>query len=532
MIAHSSSNELQFKNVCGGIKFSLSRDDIQVITFSGNNDEDIVGKFKVVMDNDGKPAASVISGGKTITLSPAVGKAFKRNTYYYIILTPCELTKGFTMVFDTGEFIGTFKYCKKNITIKRSVFSVKDNVDAFASYKIKLPDNVVDLGLSVMWATCNLGAMSPEDRGDYYAWGEVEAKSTYTKENYKWYDKSSDIYVKYYQEHDNVGITWGQNILEVDDDAAYTKLGSRWRMPSLEEVYELIDNCIYIDTTFNGVTGVKIKSKINGNSIFFPHSGFFAGESEAYKWKNLYYRTATDADVLYSTGSEDELYVEVLSGRDRNRYGGMPIRPVFNVDNRSNVLPDNPDDGIIDLGLSVKWRSRNLGASKPEERGEYFQWAGKHNVFDASNNVYWSLCSYATHIGSNTEFSKYSYKDGKLQLEDIDDVATIELGGTWRMPTYNEFYELINKCNWTRTIVNGILGYRVQSKVEGYTDKWIFLPSTGIRQLFSYLNLEFGLYWSSMRKDTSEASTAYCLENNKLVSSYRYSAMPIRPVTE
>ena len=135
-LAHNTSTALTFYNVCGGIKFSLTRDDISTITFSGNNDEDIAGDFSLTFE-DGLPNVSVTSGEKTITLTPKAGGVFASGEYYYLILRPVTLSSGFTITFDTATEIGTFNYTAKSVTVKRSVFGKKDGIDDYASFVSK-----------------------------------------------------------------------------------------------------------------------------------------------------------------------------------------------------------------------------------------------------------------------------------------------------------------------------------------------------------------------------------------------------------
>lgn len=141
-VAHSDNTNLHFYNVCGGIKFSLSRDDITTITFAGNNNEDLAGDITVSFV-DGLPKVDVASGIKTITLTPKNGGTFAANTYYYIIALPQSLTSGFTMTFETGTEVGTFNYSNSAVTIKRSVFSKKDEIDEYAEFVSKLPGNII-----------------------------------------------------------------------------------------------------------------------------------------------------------------------------------------------------------------------------------------------------------------------------------------------------------------------------------------------------------------------------------------------------
>ena len=126
----------------------------------------------------------------------------------------------------------------------------------------------VDLGLSVKWATCNVGADSPEDYGDYFAWGETEPKYCYDWNSYKWTSGPYNTLVKY----DN-DTTDDKTVLDPEDDAAHMNWGGDWRMPTRAEQDELCNNCTWEWTTQNGVNGYKVTSNINGNSIFLPAAG-------------------------------------------------------------------------------------------------------------------------------------------------------------------------------------------------------------------------------------------------------------------
>lgn len=146
----------------------------------------------------------------------------------------------------------------------------------------------VDLGLpsGTLWASCNIGATSPEDFGDYFAWGETEAKSNYDWNTYKNCKGSMSTLTKYCQNSANGynGFTDALTELEPSDDAAYTLWGSEWRTPSEEQFAELLDDK-YTTTvwlTLNNVYGLKITSKKNGNYIFLPVAGLYNG-TEPYR---------------------------------------------------------------------------------------------------------------------------------------------------------------------------------------------------------------------------------------------------------
>lgn len=147
------------------------------------------------------------------------------------------------------------------------------------------PKNAVDLGLSVKWATCNLGASSPEQPGDFYAWGETTPKTSFgSMEGYKWSyaEKSSYgdeiLLFSKYNSQSNQGKVDNKSKLDIEDDAARAKLGGKWRMPTKKEFQELLDNCEMSWTTQGGVDGMEFKSKINGNTIFLPAAGLYASK--------------------------------------------------------------------------------------------------------------------------------------------------------------------------------------------------------------------------------------------------------------
>ena len=132
----------------------------------------------------------------------------------------------------------------------------------------------VDLGLpsGTLWATCNVGADTPEDMGDHFAWGETAPKEVYEMDNYKWYDSSSDKLTKYCTDAKYGTVDYKTELLP-EDDAAYVNWGPSWRMPTQAQQQELIDNCTWTWTTRNGVNG-RLVTGPNGNTMFLPVAGF------------------------------------------------------------------------------------------------------------------------------------------------------------------------------------------------------------------------------------------------------------------
>lgn len=189
--------------------------------------------------------------------------------------------------------------------------------------------HAVDLGLSVKWACCNVGATKPEEYGGYYAWGETEEKSDYTWKTYKWCNGSYDSMTKYCT-YSNYGRVDNKTVLDPEDDVAHVKWGGSWRMPTLEEQKELLNECTWKWTELNGVNGCKVTGP-NGNSIFLPAAGdrvgtkFFNGGTGGYYWSSSLYDYR--GDCVYS------LY---FGGRVVGDHGwhyyhrddGLSVRPV------------------------------------------------------------------------------------------------------------------------------------------------------------------------------------------------------------
>ena len=187
----------------------------------------------------------------------------------------------------------------------------------------------VDLGLSVKWATCNVGASKPEEYGDYFAWGEVEPKNNYSLSTYKYCDGTNNSMTKYSAKNDvNRGEFYDNKIvLGPEDDAAVVNWGGEWRMPTKEEQDELRNKCTWEWTTLNGVKGYAVIG-INRNVIFLPAAGCFGEWSRlgigvfGYYWSSSLYTNSSD-NAYYLGSYSDKLYEYYFY-----RYFGLPVRAV------------------------------------------------------------------------------------------------------------------------------------------------------------------------------------------------------------
>ena len=146
----------------------------------------------------------------------------------------------------------------------------------------------VDLGLpsGTLWATRNVGASSPEDYGDYFAWGETEPKEAYTWDTYKWNssDVSGEFYLTKYCYESQYGERDGKTMLDPADDAACVYYPGG-RMPTLEQIWELRDSCTWQWTLRGDVNGLLVTGP-NGNAIFLPAGGYYSGNTHYYE--NIY----------------------------------------------------------------------------------------------------------------------------------------------------------------------------------------------------------------------------------------------------
>ena len=132
----------------------------------------------------------------------------------------------------------------------------------------------VDLGLSVLWATMNIGANKPEEYGDYFAWGETKPKDTYSITNYKHANPADSTLTKYCF-NPEYGKVDSLLLLDECDDAATANWGKGWRMPTFSEWLELVSQCEWKWTEQNGVNGYLVTG-LTGNSIFLPAAGCYA----------------------------------------------------------------------------------------------------------------------------------------------------------------------------------------------------------------------------------------------------------------
>ncbi len=377
----------------------------------------------------------------------------------------------------------------------------------------------VDLGLpsGLKWATCNVGAYSPEGYGNYYAWGETTTKSEYTGDNSK---------------------TWGKNLGDISGnaryDAARANWGGSWRMPTRAEFDELLNHCAWQWTTQSGVKGYKVTGK-NGNSIFLPAAGWRYGSSRDGAGELGTYWGSTPYEVraynAYGLNFGSGYY-----GTDWfDRGSGRTVRPVCDGNGESEMTattttatlqqaePPTVSGTIngkdyVDLGLpsGLKWATCNVGASSSEQYGNYYAWGETNTKSEYTED---NSKTYGKNFGDISGDARY-------------DAARANWGGSWRMPTRAEYEELRNHCVWQWTTQNGVNGY----KVTGKNGNSIFLPAAGFCSLSSQNDAgELGYYWSST-PDEDGTDSAYYLyfRSGRHTTGWgsRDGGLTVRPVSD
>lgn len=180
----------------------------------------------------------------------------------------------------------------------------------------------IDLGLpsGTRWAPCNVGATMPHERGDFFAWGEIEKKEKYTWNTYSHCEKGNHRLCH------NIGfgsIMWGSKY-----DVAHMNWGGMWRMPTRAQFMELIDNCTYDWAEIDHVRGYIFISKINGNSIFLPAAGMIKDTDNYDDFQGFYWsceydpNNSSNAISLCFSGS-------IVDFVHCYRKNGLPVRPVL-----------------------------------------------------------------------------------------------------------------------------------------------------------------------------------------------------------
>ena len=368
----------------------------------------------------------------------------------------------------------------------------------------------IDLGLpsGTLWASWNVGASTPEESGGYYAWGETEEKDYYDWSTYSHCDGTAETC------HD-IG-----DIAGTQYDVAHMKWGGLWRMPTLDQIQELTDNCTIKWTTQNGVSG-RLVTGPNGRTIFLPAADSRSLENLPDEGSYGFYWMSQPSSWFGDQACAfyfDYYYLE-WNYSFQYRFLGFPVRAVITPE----TTQECPVAEAIDLGLpsGTKWASWNVGASAPEESGGYYAWG------ETEEKDYYDWNTY-THCDGSKETIHFIGDD--IAGTEYD-VAHVKWGGSWRMPSLDQINELIDNCTQTWTTQNGVNGILITGPNGGT----IFLPAAG-DYWYDYLGRvgSLGLYWLSSVGPSYGKGSAYKLhfysDDWNWTYDNRCGGFPVRPV--
>ncbi len=322
---------LRFHNAVAILKIT-SASAISKVVFSGNKGEVITGgsngSLKITYSGGAISAVPASSGGTSVTVTTG-----GQESDFYIAILPVNFSEG---IIVRGYDASGYLLCERKTsgelnTVNAAGLPIIANLGSLQEWLDNPKPTAVDLGLSVKWASFNLGASTPEGSGDYFSWGETAPKSSYTWSTYAYGQSKNGPFSEYVLDP-SFGTVDYKTIIDLEDDAAHAIWGDAWRMPSKEEIQELRNNCNWTWTTMNGVAGYKVTSKKSGytsNFIFLPAAGMMSGSkvqnvgTEGDYWSSsLYTAESCSSWSPYFTSSQ-------FSTGDCYRYFGLPVRAVY-----------------------------------------------------------------------------------------------------------------------------------------------------------------------------------------------------------
>ena len=388
---------------------------------------------------------------------------------------------------------------KKAISIVRSEISSVTKTAANSDWEKEEDLKWVDLGLpsGLLWANKNLGATNSTSQGDYYFWGETTPWFTYDATNKITWENTQ------YQQATTSADKWNNtsNMKNINFslvgyfkryDVAYLRTGVG-QMPSSADWQELKDNTNMTTVTVDGVKCLKFTSKKDTTFILVP----YAGRLDISRNASSIYEVGGYAEYMTSSYKPSTTTAFLSAGYVGGNWKSEQGYDRYRVAVPVRAVRQTQDIQFIDLGLSVLWADRNLGATSAigkQSYGTYYMWgytdldpvSGYDPTVSNQSKRYTKWNGTWDGAGALKFGGKYNPADGKTKLENIDDAAWVASNGEYRMPTVAELEELLQYTKQTDVSSNpikaqygGVNGKVLTSKVEGYTNQSIFLPAAG-----------------------------------------------------
>ncbi len=300
----TDAKNLAFKQLCAFVQIT-TESATKKIVFKTNGTESLAGTLSVSINEEGIGTATVASNGTgTVTLVPAGNEESIAAGTYLIAVLPGTLEQGFTMecIGTDGSELTRSYNGSTSVLNRKAVINMGTASEEQGWTPTVNGHGYVDLGIrmdgkKILFATCNVGADSPEEYGDYFAWGATEPLyKGYTMDGTsvnvtEWKDGMSDGYVEdnapFYSGSAYTTYTTAGDVLAAEHDAARANMGGEWRMPTTEEMQALYDNTTSNWTDDYNNTGIKGriftgKEGYANSSLFLPAAGYFGGTSYNY----------------------------------------------------------------------------------------------------------------------------------------------------------------------------------------------------------------------------------------------------------
>ncbi len=333
MLAYGTDVNLYFQNLCGGLGIRLyGNAHVSSIAIMDVEGAKLNGQFMVEVEDAGLESYPYgKEGNNLVTLTCDVTLSPTDTTDFYAVLPVGVLCNGVLVEIYDGET----KVGEIALPDSHAAQVMRNTIKSFQPVEVTVGGGdehaYVDLGLpsGLLWATCNVGAETPEEYGDYFAWGETQPKDTYNWGTYQYCNGSNSTLTKYCNNPDMGynGFTDNLTTLLPEDDAATANWGGEWRMPTKAEFEELYNNTTVTWTQQNGVNG-RLFTAANGNSLFLPAAGSRYNSSLDLAGSDGYYWSSS----LYAGSPSYAWHLDFYSGNYlvdyRNRNYGRSVRPV------------------------------------------------------------------------------------------------------------------------------------------------------------------------------------------------------------
>jgi len=526
-----------------------------------------------------KPTITITSTG-TITATAAAARAMEPGA---TITTDGPFSVDFDMPKDTAYYIRAYAKDKDgNIEYGNALQFGRAYID------LGLPSGT-------KWANISLGNVTPYQNGNYYAWGETTTKSSYpdNASNYRWYshgtwiepDRLLDIQAT---DNDAASVNWGgvwmtpntkdlQELVANCDFTASTMNGIKgYTITSRKN-----DNSLFMPlsgyfrsaiTKYNA-EGYMASSSLPGLNDQADHATLICNtgvntwyRADGIPVRPVYKTNAKSADgtpmfirtLVAAKQYDGQTETDTLKATVRGLAGTTGITVGFSYSTDIQFITDTKvpvtkttdgqfsyvftpttagertyyrafvksDDtyyygdtlnvdavGLVDLGLSVLWANVDIGAASADSHGDFYRWGATKSFLGDNSNYY----------TGNKDITPLSGHDTATEL----------WGDKYRMPTLTEFRELMDSCDITvETSNNGVVGRRFTSKVKGYTDRSIFLPTSGVfvhNSSYRYAVNSENSHWTSTNYDDDEAYRVF-LANDRGANAYKNYGFPVRPV--